>query len=601
MDLHAQLSAALTDIKAGRFQQALSSLTILQDSRPKTPDVWRLSAMAARKTGAYAQAERWLETALSLEADNPESWNALGLTQDALNRAEAAFASFQTALQKEPQFVPAAINLARLHLRSGAAQQALAVMKPFAHQPQAQLVLAQAYQRSGHPQTALELYAGLVRREPQNVHAHYGLAVCLIELGDPARAMPTLDALSQAGFGPAHYPRFTALARLGRHEEALQAVQAALRDTPTDSSALHGMAQLYWMMGRASDIAPRFEACLTESQEAVAVYAAYLDVLIQMERFEDARALADRAGALHGENTWLNARRLSIEIESGAADAACDLALAVLEEGAPASQLRGNLARALLMGGAFDQSRPLIEEAMAAAPGDRFWVAMQATQARVDGDRSSYEALVNLDDFTMTAPLKTPDGYRDLTHFNADLAKVLRRMHDFTAAPLDQSLRAGSQTPTDLRHSKEPVIQAFFAMVEHAFNTYRDQLSPQAGHPLLGAIPDHFELAGAWSVRLQSDGRHVNHVHPEGWISSVYYVDVPPQVAGSPEHEGWLKFAEPPFDVAGLGPERYVEPRAGELTLFPSYLWHGTVPIQSGERLTIAFDIKPSESLAYDG
>jgi hypothetical protein len=27
--------------------------------------------------------------------------------------------------------------------------------------------------------------------------------------------------------------------------------------------------------------------------------------------------------------------------------------------------------------------------------------------------------------------------------------------------------------------------------------------------------------------------------------------------------------------------------------LFPSYLWHGTVPIAAGERLNIAFDVTP--------
>ena len=38
---------------------------------------------------------------------------------------------------------------------------------------------------------------------------------------------------------------------------------------------------------------------------------------------------------------------------------------------------------------------------------------------------------------------------------------------------------------------------------------------------------------------------------------------------------------------------RYVEPRPGRLVLFPSWMWHGTVPFGAGERLTVAFDVAP--------
>jgi hypothetical protein len=45
----------------------------------------------------------------------------------------------------------------------------------------------------------------------------------------------------------------------------------------------------------------------------------------------------------------------------------------------------------------------------------------------------------------------------------------------------------------------------------------------------------------------------------------------------------------PGSDVA-----RYVQPHPGRLVLFPSYFWHGTVPIQGPDaRLTIAFDAVP--------
>jgi hypothetical protein len=47
---------------------------------------------------------------------------------------------------------------------------------------------------------------------------------------------------------------------------------------------------------------------------------------------------------------------------------------------------------------------------------------------------------------------------------------------------------------------------------------------------------------------------------------------------------------EPPLDA-----EHYIRPRPGRLVLFPSYMWHGTVPFTTAERrMTIAFDIVPA-------
>jgi uncharacterized protein (TIGR02466 family) len=102
-------------------------------------------------------------------------------------------------------------------------------------------------------------------------------------------------------------------------------------------------------------------------------------------------------------------------------------------------------------------------------------------------------------------------------------------------------------------------------------------------------------ITGAWSVQLRRDGFHVNHFHPEGWISSAYYVGVPAEVRDVELRSGWIKFGEPRFPVPGATAERFVQPAPGRLVLFPSYMWHGTNPIHGAEpRTTIAFDASPA-------
>jgi ectoine hydroxylase-related dioxygenase (phytanoyl-CoA dioxygenase family) len=79
-----------------------------------------------------------------------------------------------------------------------------------------------------------------------------------------------------------------------------------------------------------------------------------------------------------------------------------------------------------------------------------------------------------------------------------------------------------------------------------------------------------------------------------GWISSCYYVGLPAVVADENAQQGWIKFGEPNFK-SGLAIRRAIQPQAGRLVLFPSYMWHGTIPFRSSEkRTTIAFDVVPT-------
>jgi ectoine hydroxylase-related dioxygenase (phytanoyl-CoA dioxygenase family) len=82
-----------------------------------------------------------------------------------------------------------------------------------------------------------------------------------------------------------------------------------------------------------------------------------------------------------------------------------------------------------------------------------------------------------------------------------------------------------------------------------------------------------------------------------GWISSAYYVSLPEALDDEAQRQGWLKFGESHMELGGADrPEHFVKPVVGQLVLFPSYFWHGTVPFQSSQdRLTVAFDVVPGD------
>jgi hypothetical protein len=174
------------------------------------------------------------------------------------------------------------------------------------------------------------------------------------------------------------------------------------------------------------------------------------------------------------------------------------------------------------------------------------------------------------------------------------LKTSLQSLHSLRAHPLNQSVREGTQTRRNLLNIDDPVIQTFFAAVDPVIRRYISELGA-GDDPFRSRSTGDYAMAGAWSVQLNpGGGRHIDHVHPKGWISSAFYVDLPSAVEAGGK-EGWLQFGAPGTPTEPHLPAQYdVRPQPGLLVLFPSYMWHGTLPF-TGEarRLSLAFDATP--------
>jgi tetratricopeptide (TPR) repeat protein len=257
-------------------------------------------------------------------------------------------------------------------------------------------------------------------------------------------------------------------------------------------------------------------------------------------------------------------------------------------DAAAGSQLGIWRIRHLLRTGAMEEALALIDQELAS---DRAWsVWPYASLAwRMAGDERSgwLEAdprLVQVFDLTSTLPPLD------------ELAKGLRALHLAKGEYVDQSVRGGTQTDGPLLSRVDPLVRRLRQAIVGAVEAYVAQLpEPDPRHPLLSQRRDRrIRFSGSWSVRLRGGGRHANHVHPQGWISSALYISLPERAPADPEDAGWFTLGEPQHELGlDLPPWRKIEPKPGHLVLFPSWMWHGTVPFGEGERLTVAFDVRP--------
>jgi tetratricopeptide (TPR) repeat protein len=165
------------------------------------------------------------------------------------------------------------------------------------------------------------------------------------------------------------------------------------------------------------------------------------------------------------------------------------------------------------------------------------------------------------------------------------VAAALTALHTTQQHPAEQSLRGGTQTRGLLFDRHDPEVVALRHSIERAVSATLADLGHDPKHPFLRRNSGRFVFAGSWSVRLRSEGFHVSHIHPGGWLSSACYIALPTEVG--PDDAGAL----------ALAPRRVVTPREGMLVLFPSFMWHGTLPFASEDaRLTVAFDAVDEQS-----
>jgi len=105
--------------------------------------------------------------------------------------------------------------------------------------------------------------------------------------------------------------------------------------------------------------------------------------------------------------------------------------------------------------------------------------------------------------------------------------------------------------------------------------------------------PKKYNLYG-WLIIMNNGGQLGAHMHKEGWLSGAIYFERPKKLS---KHDGDIAFSlhgsNYPADNKTFE-TRVVEIEKGDIVLFPSSLFHRTIPFESEKRrITLAFDIKP--------
>lgn len=415
--------------------------------------------------------------------------------------------------------------------------------------------------RRGDVAGAERLCWEVLRPEPERADALLGLGLVAERAGRLDEAIGLAERALQAELRIEtclHLARM--LAAKGRDRETAVALRRDIERQPKDAQKLARLAALLETRKDIAGAVAVYRLLLTVQPDTADAWFQLGVLLNQARRFAEAAPALQRAASLDGRFA-----------------------------GTP------NLGNALLRQGRAKEAVPAYDAALAANPREIRAIANKAVALTELGDREGARRLVDFERFLRPVRLEPPEGYASIAAFNGALARFVMEHPTLTFEPAHRSTRMGSQTG-EIDGARSGPVATLEAMIRAEAERYLATLPDERGHPFLATRPKRWWLS-IWATVLQAEGHQLPHLHPDGYIGGVYYVQLPRAVAESGEaREGWIEFGRPPpaFNCRAEPETRMVRPEEGMMLLFPSYFYHRTVPFRShGLRISIAFDLVP--------
>jgi tetratricopeptide (TPR) repeat protein len=566
--------AAEANIRSARPEAALVFLQALCEHQPRNHDVLASLGDCLRKLGRNTEAITYLGQSVELSPKRPEYYYNLGLCLLEMGEYSRAEAVFRSALELRSDYTKGALGLTKaLEGQAdwvGAERVLQSMLVDQLSNASIWLRLGRVQQKLGNAGEACKSFQKSLSLGPEGADSFVEAARCLV-------------LLQQVGLAQAW-------------------LKAGLIKYPFDRHCARFYANLRYELGDEQFLA-HYKAAesMTLSPGLLGDYLEFLAVTGNMDRAGEVlskiqgQALLDHPDVLIGRLNYLK--------EARDFQGMLELSVDLKQEWSREWQIIAHLGL-----GQEYQAEPLIVSALVETPDNQFLQALSGIVLRVS-DPASYQR-----DFNPVGLVREIDlssrGAGDLFRLNVLVSSFLSDLHQFERNPLTQSVSGGTQSPGNLFDHSYPALTRLKNLLLEAIT---DELTDVA---FSGSVPAQvaarntgsFEIESAWSIILRGQGHHVPHIHTKGWYSCVYYLEVPDEIssvnerpavisnASEAEKSGCLAFGRPGVNLPIVpDPVHFVVPQVGKLVIFPSYIWHETIPFSaSDDRVVIAFDIIPT-------
>ena len=557
--LHA---CTLAYLQSGRHNDAQKVLKKLMAKVKRNPQLLSLSGDINKAKADISAAIDDYRRATELAPQVPELHYNLALTLFQVSKISAAKATLDKALKIRPNYLKALVLLGRC----------LASMEQF--------------------ERAKQAFNKAIKIEPNSYLPHYRLGRLHAHKGNSDKASGSLDRSLQINkqLSPAREALILNSIYSGNHESTINQINTALKMAPHDKSIIAIATD--WSIENGQDDPYIYYDKAWRNHPTASLFQDFITRLISSSDINRAEKLLSEYETTQGKDFAWESAKLKVFEKQGNYHGIISL---IKSSPHRSKHLRYSCLANFALGH-YGNSYEIAEKLHLSQPANQYYLALLATALRCLGD-PEYERLADYNKLVFRTNLETQfENYSQYTDFRKDLIEHLNEIHITRHAPLNQSVRGGTQTPGNLfAQSKSPLIHTLKQSLADISEPFFESLNSTGlgeNHPIITEYPDTPYFHASWSIRTSEGGFHKSHIHSKGWYSSACYIDIP-DVIDDQSDAGYLVLGKPPFKTKDeLHPDYSIKPEAGSLVLFPSYIWHATLPYQGeGNRLVVAFDV----------
>lgn len=435
---------------------------------------------------------------------------------------------------------------------------------------------------------AVTSYRNALKLQPNTPDLLFNLGIALSNLNrfDEAETAYRQAIRLNPNFFEAYGNLGTVLQRQGKLGEAITCYQHGLKINPQD-------ARGYFNLGTALRDEGLLDDAVASYQQAIRLFPNYTDAYNNLGETLRDRGDMDDAVRNYQVALTLNPNHPGANYNMGEflyLAQRFDEAVAYFER----SQLDDWQARSmycLYKAERFDDFKTSLDEIVRTTRHTAPFMATLATHYAINfGVEDPYNFCKNGFDFVYQ------NSISELAEPDSPLLKQL--LHDIEHTDIAERVQGmlynGKQSAGNLFKRPEPSFRRLGELVKQEFVNYKNRFA-DADCELIRSFPKELEFTSSWYVRIRRGGYVDRHIHEVGWISGAVYLALPTDkkdpTEGSFEYGIHGDNYPKKHDNFPVG---IATPKVGDIVLFPSSLFHRTIPFSSDEiRICIAFDLKP--------
>lgn len=594
------LQLGVAAFQSGNLELAKSYFEKQLELNAKDPDVLQLLGLVYSKQGKLDSAIEMMSSSLVNAPEQPHVLNNLGNCYKQQHCYQDAIACYEKAIQIKPDYVDAYTNLVLTHLNSAnyllAKQACENGLSKFPQNYKLLKYRGLVLRELGQLEEAISVYRGLLREYPQQADIHHDLGVVLRIKGDSKTAISCYAMASNLGLDnyQLSHNMANAYSDLGDLSLAIDFYGRAIQQNPGYVESHKNLNELLWESGDEEKLLKSYFYAFERVQQNFELSFSYVRALLRFSQYQQAYEFLSQLDKEHKQwPEYFDLLGQSLKGLGRTTEALDAMAQGVNME-LPSNELITNYAVLLIECKQIELARLQLEKAIENDENDQMALAYLETCKRIEIDNESriQDEYAN---YVREFMIDIPNDFESIEDFCLALKSYLDSLHTSEREPYEQTLKKGTQTRGNIFDDQNNLIQTLRKKIEKCIVSYIEEVGGTLWNSKQRELISNFHFTGSWSVRLTQQGFHVPHIHPMGWISSCFYVQLPEDVDNSENCQGWFQIGQPKLNASfDLPPVKKIKPLVGKLVLFPSFLWHGTIPFESNDtRTTVAFDVAP--------